>query len=262
MSPASNRRDFLKTTTALGAGLYVSGLAIAQESDSPNEKLNVGLIGPGGRGGSNLAGVAATGENIVALCDVDERRSAQAVSEFPEAHFYSDFRKMLDDENLDAVVVSTPDHTHAYCSVTAMRQGLHCYCEKPLTRTVQEMPPGFADGQGIPRRDPDGDSDPCGRELPSGGGDHSIGCDRSGAGSSLCGLARVGAERVGRMRPSRFPARSIGTCGWGHPHTVRTTRLTCRANGGGGGTLAAGRWETWGVTTWTCRSGRSIYGIQ
>jgi predicted dehydrogenase len=138
MPPASNRRDFLKSTAAIGAGLYASGFALADDSDSPNEKLNVAVIGPGGRGYGNLTDVARTGQNIVALCDVDERRAAQAVSEFPDANFYRDFRKMLDDESLDAVVVATPDHTHAYCSVTAMRQGLHCYCEKPLTRTVRE----------------------------------------------------------------------------------------------------------------------------
>ncbi|QDU37981.1 Inositol 2-dehydrogenase [Maioricimonas rarisocia] len=130
------RRQFFSQSAAIGAGLYVAGQAASAESTSPNEKLNIGVIGPGGRGASNLAGVS--GENIVAICDVDARRAAQAFEAFPKASRYEDFRKMLDNETLDAVVVSTPDHTHAYCSVTAMRQGLHCYCEKPLTRTVRE----------------------------------------------------------------------------------------------------------------------------
>lgn len=133
--PAS-RRDFLKHSALIGAGLYVSHVGFAQESNSPNEKLDIGIIGPGGRGAGNLADVS--GENIVAICDVDGRRAAQAYSQFPQAAKYQDFRRMLDDQKLDAVVVSTPDHTHAICGVTAMRQGLHCYCEKPLARTVWE----------------------------------------------------------------------------------------------------------------------------
>ena len=132
----AHRRDFLKHSALIGAGLFVGNSARAQESDSPNEKLDIGVIGPGGRGAGNLAGVAS--QNIVAITDVDDRRAAQAYSEFPQAARYRDFRKMLEGHDLDAVVVSTPDHTHAFCSVTAMRQGLHCYCEKPLTRTVWE----------------------------------------------------------------------------------------------------------------------------
>ena len=136
MLRSTDRRDFLKHSAAIGAGLFAGNTLQAQESDSPNEKLDIGIIGPGGRGAGNLAGVSS--QNIVAITDVDDRRAAQAYSEYPNAAKYKDFRHMLDGHNLDAVVVSTPDHTHAYCSVTAMRQGLHCYCEKPLTRTVWE----------------------------------------------------------------------------------------------------------------------------
>lgn len=136
MLRSTDRRDFLRHSAFLGAGLFAGNSLLAQESDSPNEKLDIGIIGPGGRGAGNLAGVSS--QNIVAITDVDDRRAAQAYSEYPDAAKYKDFRKMLDDQKLDAVVVSTPDHTHAYCSVTAMRRGLHCYCEKPLTRTVWE----------------------------------------------------------------------------------------------------------------------------
>ncbi|REJ70842.1 MAG: gfo/Idh/MocA family oxidoreductase [Planctomycetota bacterium] len=136
MLRSTDRRDFLRHSAFLGAGLFAGNSLLAQESDSPNEKLDIGIIGPGGRGAGNLAGVSS--QNIVAITDVDDRRAAQAYSEYPDAAKYKDFRKMLDGHNLDAVVVSTPDHTHAYCSVTAMRRGLHCYCEKPLTRTVWE----------------------------------------------------------------------------------------------------------------------------
>ncbi len=136
MTDTTTRRAFLQHSAFLAAGLYVSGRAGGAESDSPNEKLNLAVIGPGGRGHDNLQGVS--NQNIVALCDVDDRRAAQAYSEFPEAARYKDVRKLLDKEKVDAVVVSTADHMHAFCGVTAMRRGLHCYCEKPLTRTVWE----------------------------------------------------------------------------------------------------------------------------
>ena len=125
----------LKSTVA-GAGLMVlpSGLASGY---SANEKLSLAIIGAGGRGGANTKEMAT--ENIVALCDVDRKTLAAASSRFPEASTYTDFRELLSTEKkLDAVVVSTPDHCHAPASVMAMKQGLHCYCEKPLTHNVFE----------------------------------------------------------------------------------------------------------------------------
>jgi len=101
-------------------------------------KLNIGIIGAGGMGGGNHDGVK--GENIVAVCDIDDKRAADAVKKSPNAKSYRDFRELLDKhgKELDAVVVSTPDHTHAVASVTAMLMGLHCYCEKPLAHDVYE----------------------------------------------------------------------------------------------------------------------------
>ncbi|MCA8999995.1 MAG: Gfo/Idh/MocA family oxidoreductase, partial [Planctomycetaceae bacterium] len=141
MSQRISRRDFVKTSTlaglgAIGTGLFAGSPMAFAASTSPNEKLNLGIIGPGGRGAGNLAGVAS--ENIVAICDADFRRAVDAFAKYPDAAKYSDFRKMLDKEKLDAVVVSTPDHTHAPASLMAMRMGLHCYCEKPLTHSVWE----------------------------------------------------------------------------------------------------------------------------
>ncbi len=133
---STSRRSFLKSTAAIAAGVYVSDVR-ADDGNSPNEKLNIGIIGPGGRGGDNLNGVSS--ENIVAICDADFRRAEGAFSAYPAAKRYSDFREMLAQEDgLDAVVVSTPDHIHAHASIYAMRQGLHCYCEKPLTHSVWE----------------------------------------------------------------------------------------------------------------------------
>ena len=129
------RRTFLKSTAAAAAITIIpSGMARAYAA---NEKVNIGIIGAGGRGGANLKGVSS--QNIVALCDVDRGRLASAAKNHPNARTCTDFRKLLDEAgDLDAVVVSTPDHNHAPASVRAMRQGLHCYCEKPLTRDVAE----------------------------------------------------------------------------------------------------------------------------
>jgi len=109
----------------------------------PDEKLNMAFIGSGGRGADNLKAFYELGENIIALCDIDKRRlngSANQVKErCPDARKYQDYRELLAKENdLDAVVVSTPDHMHAACAIAAMRQGCHVYVEKPLVRTVWE----------------------------------------------------------------------------------------------------------------------------
>jgi predicted dehydrogenase len=133
----TTRRSFLKQTALAGFGVWVSGRSLQSQSKSPNEKLNIGIIGCGGKGHSDTQCVAT--ENIVALCDVDQNNAAGCFKEFPNAKKYTDFRKMLDEEkSLDAVVVATPDHTHAPASVMAMKLGKHVYCQKPLTHSVFE----------------------------------------------------------------------------------------------------------------------------
>jgi predicted dehydrogenase len=135
-----NRRGFLKTAGAAGAvvswGEWTDSRARA--SSSPNEKLNIAIIGAGGRGAANLEKVA--GENIVALCDVDERRAGATFERYPQVKRYHDFRRMLEEmeREIDAVVVSAPNHIHVPASVMAMRMGKHCYCEKPLAHSVHE----------------------------------------------------------------------------------------------------------------------------
>jgi len=141
-----NRRDLLKTTTLAGTGILAAqwgfwpGDAKADEPRrlGPNDRLNVAIIGAGGRGAANLGSIAPT-ENIVALCDVDENRAAASYRRFPQVAKYHDFRVMLDKQrDIDAVVVSTPDHQHAVASAAAIRLGKHVYCEKPLTHDVWE----------------------------------------------------------------------------------------------------------------------------
>ncbi len=130
-----SRRSFL-TATAAAAGAAALSFPRRVRAASPNERLNIGVIGVAGRGGENLRGVAS--QNIVALCDVDAERLAGAAEKFPAAAKYDDYRRLLDRNDLDAVVVSTPDHTHAVITVAALRSGRHVYCEKPLTHTISE----------------------------------------------------------------------------------------------------------------------------
>ena len=137
MSRRSTRRDFLKRSAAAGIGFWVAGGVARAESTSPNEKINIAVIGCGGKGHSDMQAVAS--ENIVALCDVDAKQAEPARKEQPKANFYFDYRELLEKEKtVDAVIVATPDHMHAPASLMAMRLGKHCYTQKPLTHTVKE----------------------------------------------------------------------------------------------------------------------------
>lgn len=137
-SQANTRRTFLKTSAVVSGGYWV-GTAAPARSASPNEKLNIACIGVGGRGSANVKGVS--GENIVAMCDVDENKAGKRFQQFDKAMKFQDFRVMLDklDKQIDAVVVSTPDHTHFHPARQAMLMGKHVYCEKPLAHSVWEI---------------------------------------------------------------------------------------------------------------------------
>jgi predicted dehydrogenase len=139
MSYLTDRRRFLKTTALTGVGVFASGVAAAQDSSSPNEKIRFACIGVGGKGKSD-SGDAKRAGDVVAICDVDDRTLETASKSFPSAAKYNDYRKMLDEmaKNIDAVTVSTPDHMHAPASALAMRLGKACFTQKPLTRTIQE----------------------------------------------------------------------------------------------------------------------------
>ncbi len=136
MKSHTSRRQFLRNTAWSGIGIWVLGRRAAGQSRSPNEKLNIGIIGVNHRGKANTRSVSS--ENIAALCDVDERYLAEAAKEHPKAKTYVDWRKLVEQKDLDAVVVSTTDHTHAPASCWAMKRGLHVYCEKPLAYCVYE----------------------------------------------------------------------------------------------------------------------------
>jgi predicted dehydrogenase len=134
-----NRRQFLTDTALAGVGLWVAGGVAKADSKSANEKLNIACIGVGGKGSSDVDHCGQLA-NIVALCDIDDNVLDKKAARFPKAKKYHDYRKMLEemDKQIDAVTVSTPDHTHAPASIMAMRQGKHVYCQKPLTHTVHE----------------------------------------------------------------------------------------------------------------------------
>ena len=140
MSSAVHRRSFLKQTAA--AGGLSTALWMGQSSplfaSSPNEKLNLACVGVGNKGRHNVDQLKS--QNIVALCDVDERYLGSAAEAHPKANRYRDYRKMFDKEGerIDAVVVSTADHMHAPVASIALDLGKHVYCEKPLAHTVAE----------------------------------------------------------------------------------------------------------------------------
>ena len=137
----TNRRQFLSDGAAVGAAAafhivprHVLG---GPGKTSPSDKLNIAGIGVGGMGAGNLRNVRS--ENIVALCDVDHGYAAGTFGAYPQAKRYRDFRVMLDSQkDIDAVIVATPDHTHATASMAALRAGKGVYCQKPLTHDVYE----------------------------------------------------------------------------------------------------------------------------
>lgn len=134
MPPRVNRRTFLMGTAGTMAGV---ALARSASHAADGDKVRLGIIGCGGRGQGNWS--ALTGEEVVMLCDVDLEQVKKAAAQFPKAEVVQDFRKVLDRKDIDAVVISTPDHWHAIPSVWAMETGKHVYCEKPLARTVYEI---------------------------------------------------------------------------------------------------------------------------
>lgn len=133
MSDRLNRRTFIMGTAGTLAGV---ALARSASHADTGDKVRIGVIGVGGRGEGNWS--ALTGEEVVMLCDVDLSRVKKATDLYPKAEVVQDFRRVLDRKDIDAVVISTPDHWHAIPSVWAMETGKHVYCEKPLARTIWE----------------------------------------------------------------------------------------------------------------------------
>jgi predicted dehydrogenase len=136
-----SRKDFLKNSALATAGFFIVPRHVLGGSGftAPSDKLNIACIGVGGVGKGNTSALAELGENIYALCDVDEEYAAQTLYSYPKAKRYVDFREMLEQEKeIDAVMVATPDNTHAAIAIHAMQMGKHAFVQKPLTRTIYE----------------------------------------------------------------------------------------------------------------------------
>jgi len=128
------RRQFTRSLLTATGGIAIAPALL--RGQNLNQKLNIGIVGVHSRGAANMASVAT--ENIVALCDVDENYLAEAAQKHPQVKTYSDWRTLLEQKDMDAVIVSTTEHTHALASVWAMKRGKHVYCEKPLAHSVYE----------------------------------------------------------------------------------------------------------------------------
>ncbi|MBI2824305.1 MAG: Gfo/Idh/MocA family oxidoreductase [Planctomycetia bacterium] len=139
MSRQKSRRDFLRNTTMAGVGFWVAGRAAAEESKAANERIRFACIGIDGKGRSDSNDARRHGD-VVAICDIDDNKLNKAAGSFPSAAKYNDFRKLLEEmgPNIDAVTVSTPDHTHAAASIMAMKMGKACFTQKPLTHSLFE----------------------------------------------------------------------------------------------------------------------------
>jgi predicted dehydrogenase len=137
--PSVPRRTFMASAAAVTAGFTIVPRHVlgGQDTPSPSDKLNIAAVGVGGMGKSNLLRCEA--ENIVALCDVDFALADPVFKKYPNAKTYKDFRVMLDEQkDIDALIVATPDHTHAVIAMAAMARKKHVYVQKPLTHSVHE----------------------------------------------------------------------------------------------------------------------------
>jgi predicted dehydrogenase len=130
------RREFIKSAAVVGAGLTILPSGVLAGPGAPSKKLNIAIIGAGGRARAHFR--AAAEENVVALCDVNEQTLAAAAQKFPKAKHYVDWRKCLEQKDIDAVICSTTDFTHAFIANWALNRNMHVYCEKPLGNSVEE----------------------------------------------------------------------------------------------------------------------------
>jgi len=130
------RRDFLRSA-ATGAGLTILRSGTLRGQNAPSNKLNIALIGVWGRGTAHYK--TLRNENVVALCDINDDRTKQALKIFPKAKTYWDWRPLMDQKDVEAVVICTADHHHAFIANWAMNRGMHVYCEKPMGISVEEV---------------------------------------------------------------------------------------------------------------------------
>ncbi len=138
-----SRRGFMKSTASAAAGFFIVPRHVLGGKGfiAPSDKLNIACIGAGGKGWSDIRNAYADGENnVVAICDIDTNLAKNAIEKWPKAKFYKDFRIMLSEmkNEIDAVTISGPDHMHGVAAMSAMREGMHVYVQKPLTHNIYE----------------------------------------------------------------------------------------------------------------------------
>src|SRR6266511_3945463 len=251
-----SRRNFMGDVGAAVAFTIVPRHVLGRGFRAPSDTLNIACIGVGGRGREDVKGVAS--ENIYALCDVDDVGAAETYAKYPRAKRYKDFRELLDREakRIDAVVVATPDHTHAAAAIMAMKAGKHVYCEKPLARTIDEV-----------------------RAIVDAARKSKVATQMGNQGHANEGTRQirewVEAGAIGAVREVHcWTNRPIWPQGQDRPLEEyftpatltwdlwlgRITRRMRRSSGAAGGTSAAAPWATWPATSWTRRSGRSTSG--
>ncbi len=139
MARRLTRRRFIRQASTAAGVTIVPRHVLGRGYRAPSDTPNVACIGAGGMGRNDVRGVAQAGANIVALCDVDDDAAAEAFRNHPAARRYRDWRELLEREGtIDAVTVSTPDHTHAAITMAVLRAGKHCRTQKPLVRTLAE----------------------------------------------------------------------------------------------------------------------------
>jgi len=139
MSRGTNRRNFIKASAAGGVGFWVAGGVQPAQSKSALETINFASVGVGGKGTSDSNDAGRHG-NMVAICDIDENNLNKAARKWPKAKKFFDYRKMIEEmgSSIDAVTVSTPDHSHGPASALALKAGKHCFTQKPMTHTIHE----------------------------------------------------------------------------------------------------------------------------
>jgi hypothetical protein len=212
--------------------------------------LRIAAIGTGGRAAANIAGVAH--EHIAALCDVDQNLLGKASEKWPQAKRYTDFRVMLEEESekIDAVLVGTPDHTHAPAAAMAMRLGKHVYCEKPLTHTVHEarvLSDLARQNQLVTQ---------MGTQIHAGNNYRRV-VERiqleplvRSIGSTCGSISAILIQTV--SLPLKRPSQRIwiGTCGWAPPQNALTPKELILSTGDNSGTMATDAWVISAATTW------------
>ena len=138
---ATSRRTFIKQSAIAFAGIsIVPRHVLGQGYTAPSDQLNIAAIGGGGKGYTDILHAWNEGtSNVAAICDVDWNMAANAFKKFKKAKRFKDYRKLLDQvKDLDAITISTPDHTHAVIAMDAMKRGIHVYVEKPIANTIEE----------------------------------------------------------------------------------------------------------------------------